>query len=75
MIDVARLQFMPCIVLLVVMYVASVPAKSADCAQLNNLMNIADLKTLATGPSKQNPRNKSKSPPQRSCSEAWGASV
>jgi hypothetical protein len=60
MIDVARLQFMSCIVLLVVMYVGSVPAKSADCAQLNNLMNMADLKTLATGPYETKSKEQSK---------------
>jgi len=50
MIEEVHLQRMPRILSLLAICLGSVPAQSADCAQLNNLFNIADLKTLTSGP-------------------------
>jgi hypothetical protein len=60
-----HLRFMPCVLSLLVICVGGAPAKSADCTQLNNLMSITDLKTLATGPLEAKPKEQSKIAPAK----------
>jgi len=59
MIEEVHLQCMPRILSLLAICLGSVPAQSADCAQLNNLFNIADLKTLTSGPFVPKPKEAS----------------
>ena len=59
MIEEVHLQRMPRILSLLAICLGSVPAQSTDCAQLNNLFNIADLKTLTSGPFVPKPKEAS----------------
>jgi len=59
MIEDAHLSLMARILLLLAICLGSAPAQSADCAQLNNLFSIADLKTLTTGPFVPRPKEES----------------
>lgn len=72
MTEYARLHLTSGILLLLVMCVGSAPARSADCAQLNKLMSITDLKTLTTGPLVPKPKEKSKIGPAKVVLEGVG---
>jgi len=65
-------QFIPCILWLLVLCVGIAPARSADCAQLNNLLGVPDLKTLATGPLQAKSVEQSKIAPARVALEGVG---